>query len=107
MDFRSISTWSARQDGDVTITSGAVPAEWAQGRATFGGLVAAIAVRPMLARVPAERWMRTLNVAFVAPLAAATAECRTQVLREGRALTTVESRIVQEGKVICVATAAF
>jgi acyl-CoA thioesterase len=70
-------------------------------------LVAAIALRPMLARVPAERSLRSLSVQFVGPLAAAPAECRTELLREGRALTAMESRIVQDGQVRCIAQANF
>jgi acyl-CoA thioesterase len=103
-DFRTASSW---QPAGAGVTEGAVPASWAQGRASFGGLVAAIAVRPMLALVPAERWLRTVSVTFVAPLASAPAQCHTQVLREGRALTSIESRITQDGSVRCVAIATF
>lgn len=103
-DFVSASTWAEQRPG---VTAGAVPASWAQGRASYGGLVAAIALRPMLARVPAERWLRSLNVAFIAPLASAPAECSTEVLREGRALSSVESRITQDGSVRAIVTAAF
>jgi acyl-CoA thioesterase len=103
-DFLSASTW---QPASAGVTEGAVPASWAQGRASFGGLVTAIAVRPMLKLVPADRWLRTVSVTFVAPLAAAPAQCHTQVLREGRALTSIESRIIQEGSVRCIAIATF
>lgn len=103
-NFVTASTWREQRPG---VVEGVVPASWGQGRASFGGLVAALAVRPMLARVPAERWLRTLNVAFIAPLASAPAECSTEVLREGRALTSVESRITQAGSVIAIVTAAF
>lgn len=103
-DFTSASTWAPQGPG---ITVGQVPASWAQGRASFGGLVAAIAVRPMLSAVPRERWLRSLHVAFVGPLASAPAECHTQVLREGGSLTLVESRITQEGTVRCIAIATF
>lgn len=103
-NFVAASTWQELRPGVVT---GEVPGSWAQGRASFGGLVAAIAVRPMLSRVPVERWLRTLNVTFVAPLASAPAECSTEVLREGRALTNVESRITQDGSVRAIVTAAF
>jgi len=103
-DFTAASTWQPLRPG---VTAGEVPASWAQGRASFGGLVAAIAVRPMLAHVPVDRWLRSLNVTFVAPLASAPAECSTAVLREGRALSSLESRITQEGSVCAIATAAF
>jgi len=103
-DFVSASTWRAEKPG---LTVGHVPPSWAQGRASFGGLVAAIAVRPMLARVAPERWLRSVSVTFVAPLASAPAECHTQVLREGKALTSIESRITQDGTVRCIAIATF
>ena len=35
-----------------------IPAQWAQGRASFGGLVAALQYEAMRARVPAERPVR-------------------------------------------------
>lgn len=103
-EFVTASTWRREAPG---LTVGHVPASWAQGRASFGGLVAAIAVRPMLALVEPERWLRSLNVTFVAPLASAPAECRTELLRQGRALTTIESRITQDGSVRCIAVATF
>jgi acyl-CoA thioesterase len=103
-DFLSASSWRPAGAG---MTEGAVPESWAQGRASYGGLVAAIAVRPMLELVPADRWLRTVSVTFVAPLAAAPAQCHTQVLREGRALTSIESRITQEGTVRCIAIGTF
>lgn len=103
-EFSTVSTWQSVREG---VTAGCVPPSWGQGRASFGGLVVAIAVRPMLARVAKERWLRTVSTTFVAPLASAPAECHTQVLREGKALTTIESRIVQDGTVRCIAIATF
>lgn len=42
-----------------------IPAQWAQGRASFGGLVAALQYEAMRARVPAERPVRSLAITFV------------------------------------------
>jgi len=103
-DFVSASTWQKESPG---LTVGHVPPSWSQGRASFGGLVAAIALRPMLAVIAPERWLRSLSVSFVAPLASAPAQCQTQLLREGRALSMVESRIIQEGSVRCIAIGTF
>ena len=44
-----------------------IPAQWAQGRASFGGLVAALQYEAMRARVPAERPVRSLAITFVGP----------------------------------------
>jgi len=103
-DFRSAS--SPRSAGP-SVWRGEVPPSWGQGRATFGGLVGALALRPMLELVPPERWLRSLHITFVRPLASAAFECHANVLREGRALTTAEARVLQDGAACCVATAAF
>ncbi|MEA3176156.1 MAG: hypothetical protein QOF42_3567, partial [Gammaproteobacteria bacterium] len=43
--------------------------DWSQGRATFGGLVAAIGNEAMRRMVPIDRPLRGLNVTFAAPVA--------------------------------------
>ena len=48
----------------------AVPPSWAQGRATFGGLVTALALRALREQTPPGRAVRSLLVSFVSPLAA-------------------------------------
>ena len=45
-----------------------VPGLWGQGRATFGGLVAAMLYEAMRLKVPAGRPVRSLSVTFVGPL---------------------------------------
>lgn len=62
----------------------------------------------MLRVSAAERTLRTLTVNFVGPLqTGAAAHCHTQVLREGKSLTVIESRIVQDAAVRCIAVGAF
>lgn len=46
-----------------------IPAQWAQGRASFGGLVVALQYEAMRAKVPADRPVRSLAVTFVGPVA--------------------------------------
>ena len=46
-----------------------IPAEWAQGRASFGGLVAALQYEALRAQVPADRPLRALAITFVGPVA--------------------------------------
>jgi acyl-CoA thioesterase len=64
-----------------------LPADWAQGRTTFGGLVGAIAARVAAEVVGAERPIRTLDLAFVAPLPAGPAVVEAEVLGTGKAVT--------------------
>jgi acyl-CoA thioesterase len=82
-------------------------ADWAQGRAAFGGIVAALGLRALSERLPAERALRSLMVDFIAPVAPGPVVIEARVLREGRALTHGEARIVQEGEVCAVLVGAF
>ena len=45
-----------------------IPAEWAQGRASFGGLVVALQYEAMRAKVPLDRPLRSLAITFVGPV---------------------------------------
>lgn len=81
--------------------------DWMQGRATFGGLVAAAGLSAMRARVPADRPPRSLHITFVAPVAPGPAEVHTVLLREGRAASVVEAKIVQGGAVCCAIVGSF
>jgi acyl-CoA thioesterase len=69
-------------NGEVAIGS-----DWSQGRATFGGLVTAVANEVLRKLVPAERLLRSLQTTFVGPAGATTWRIRAQVLRTGKAVT--------------------
>ena len=84
-----------------------VPDEWTQGRATYGGLVAAAGLKAMRALVEPERLPRSLHVAFVAPVAPGESMVEATVLRKGRAVTSVEAKITQAGAPCSVLTAGF
>lgn len=74
--------------------AGTVGADWMQGRSVFGGLQAAIGVRAMRAVLAADDVpLRTLQVTFVAPIAAGGVRATARVLRAGRSATHVEARI--------------
>lgn len=85
-----------------------MPGSWSQGRATFGGLTAALMFERMQQLVADGRAMRSLQVSFVGPVepeVKATFEAR--ILREGRAVSQVEGRIVQNGETRLVCLASF
>ena len=79
---------AVRSDPEVTI-----PAEWAQGRATFGGLVAALQYEALRAQVPADRPLRSLAITFVGPVAPdVPVSYQVEVLREGKAVSQLLGR---------------
>ncbi|MBN2993700.1 thioesterase family protein [Pseudomonas cedrina subsp. fulgida] len=88
---------------DVTI-----PAEWGQGRASFGGLVAALQYEALRAQVPAERPLRSLAITFVGPVEPdVPASYQVEVLREGKAVSQLLGRVVQNGEVATLVQASF
>src|SRR5690554_1885580 len=94
---------SARQGGDVVI-----PASWGQGRATFGGLVAAQAFEVMASKVAPGRAMRAMQVSFVGPVEPdVPAVFEAELLREGKAVSQVQGRILQQGEPRLVCLASF
>ena len=85
-----------------------IPAQWAQGRATFGGLVAALQYEALRAQVPADRPLRSLAVTFVGPVAPdVSASYQVELLREGRAVSQLLGRVVQGGEVMTLTQASF
>lgn len=82
--------------------------EWGQGRASFGGLVAALAFEVMRAKVPQGRPVRALAITFVGPVAAGVPVCfEAEVLREGKAVSQVCLRATQGGEVVTMVMGSF
>ncbi|GAB6387387.1 acyl-CoA thioesterase [Stutzerimonas marianensis] len=85
-----------------------VPASWGQGRAGFGGLAAALVFEAMQARVPHDRPVRSLAITFVGPLQVdKPVSLEAEVLREGRAVSQVLGRAVQDGQVVTLVQGSF
>lgn len=85
-----------------------VPASWGQGRAGFGGLVAALVYEAMQATVPDGRPVRSLAVTFVGPLTVdKPVRFEAEVLREGKAVSQVLGRAVQDGQVVTIVQGSF
>ena len=84
-----------------------LPDDWMQGRAGYGGLVGALALKAMRALVADERKVRSLLIAFVAPVGPAPFSIRTRELRTGRSVTTVAAEVVQANAVCCTAVGSF
>ncbi|WP_439886829.1 acyl-CoA thioesterase [Pseudomonas sp. MBLB4123] len=84
-----------------------IPEHWGQGRATFGGLLAACLFEKIRPRVAAERALRSLMVSFVAPVAPGALDVQVRVLREGKAATQVQATAYQDGQPCVVMLASF
>ena len=85
-----------------------VPASWGQGRAGFGGLAAALVYESMRALVPEDRPVRSLAITFVGPLQVDTpVSFEAEVLREGKAVSQVLGRAVQNGQVVTLVQGSF
>lgn len=81
---------------------------WGQGRATYGGLVAALLLARAQTVVGApERRLRTANVVFVGPVEPGPALIDAEVLRAGSSATTVSGRVVQGDEVRATLIATF
>ncbi|WP_095055825.1 acyl-CoA thioesterase II [Pseudomonas sp. Irchel s3b2] len=85
-----------------------IPAEWGQGRATFGGLIAALQYEAMRAKVPADRPVRSLAITFVGPVEPdVPVSFEVDVLREGKAVSQVLGRAMQKGQVVTLVQGSF
>jgi len=86
---------------------------WGQGRATFGGLVAALLYRRAAAVLRArgedlaQKPPRSLSFSLVAPLAPGDACVEVSVLRAGKSVIQAEARILQQGQVAAMMLASF
>ncbi|HKS11480.1 MAG TPA: thioesterase family protein [Pseudomonas sp.] len=85
-----------------------VPASWAQGRASFGGLMAALLFEAMRHKVGDGRHARSLAITFVGPAAPEVPlTFEIEVLREGKAVSTLLGRVLQNGVVVTLMQGSF
>ncbi len=80
---------------------------WAQGRATFGGLIAAVGNEALRQLVPRDRPLRSLQTTFVGPAAAGTWQIGARVLRVGRAVTIAQCEVVDAGQVVATVVGVY
>jgi acyl-CoA thioesterase len=84
-----------------------ISADWAQGRATFGGLVAALGVRALSHGLGSEHALRSFVVDFAGPVEPGEVSLVVQRLRAGRSLQHAQVQFVQAGEVRAVMAGAF
>jgi acyl-CoA thioesterase len=85
-----------------------IPASWSQGRACFGGLMAALQFEAMRAKVASDRPVRSLSICFVGPPAIdVPISFDVEILREGKAVSQVLGRAVQNGETVTLIQGSF
>lgn len=78
----------------------AIPASWGQGRTVFGGLSSALLYTVMRSHASDERVLRSLNTNFVGPLLVDVPFIfEVEILREGKSVSQLSARIIQNGQV--------
>ncbi|MBL4629851.1 MAG: thioesterase family protein [Paraglaciecola sp.] len=85
-----------------------VTSSWAQGRTLYGGISAALVYQAMREVVEPEKVMRSLNTNFIGPI---ESDCdfniTVEVLREGKNVTQVIGRLIQNNNVMVMSQASF
>jgi acyl-CoA thioesterase len=104
MQFSEIlnSISATGEDCQVTVSD-----DWMQGRATFGGLVAAVGNEAMRKLVPRDRPLRSLQTTFIGPATAGTWRTRARVLRVGRAVTLAQCEVFDGDQVAAVQVGVY
>ncbi|CAI8874904.1 MULTISPECIES: acyl-CoA thioesterase domain-containing protein [Pseudomonas] len=103
MNFSQLLTAVRQHPQAVTIDS-----SWAQGRACFGGLMAALVYEAMLAKTSPGRPVRSLAITFVGPAEPEVPiSFDVELLREGKAVSSLLGRATQNGQVVTLIQGSF
>lgn len=84
-----------------------IPTGWSQGRAVYGGLIAAIAADAMANQLASPRPIRSFLGNFVAPAPEGDLAIKSEILREGRAVVQTRADILAGDQVCFAGSAAF
>lgn len=96
---------SRAADADTELS---FPENWGQGRTAFGGLSAAMLYAAMRREIDDSRVLRSMSTSFVGPLYADTPfRIEVEVLREGKAMSQVLARAIQDEQTAVLVQATF
>src|SRR5436309_448364 len=93
-----------RRDGDRVAFE--ITEDWAQGRTTFGGLIAALAVAAMRDVTGGDWPLRALQASFIGPVWRDLV-VQVHLLRQGRHVRQVQATLSTQGKVAAVLLGVF
>jgi len=101
----TLASMQPREGGDGW--RAVIGTDWSQGRATFGGMVAALGNEAMRRLVPADRVLRGLETTFVGPALAGEVGMDAEILRTGKAVTIARARVFSDGKIAATLTGIY
>jgi acyl-CoA thioesterase II len=85
-----------------------ISSNWSQGRTVYGGLSAALLYTAIKHQTSDDRVLRSYNTSFIGPLIVEEPiRFETEVLRQGKNVTQVSGRIIQNNKVCVQSQACF
>lgn len=103
--LNSVKQQIKTKDGNITLS---IDSNWAQGRTLYGGISASLVYQAMREVVDSNKVLRSLNTNFIGPVAS---DCEfkitVEVLREGKNVTQVVGRLLQDKKVVVMSQGSF
>lgn len=93
---------SVTEQGQATVPEG-----WGQGRAAFGGLLAALLYQHAAITVAKDQVLRSFSLSFVAPVAPGSLSIHSEVLRQGKSVLQVQVTARQAQQVAAVMLLSF
>lgn len=84
-----------------------IPEGWTQGRANYGGLIAALLYARTETLIGQDRVLRSATVSFVGPVATGPVTIRAELLRQGKSVAQTEARLYQNNEVMAVLLCSF
>ena len=102
MLFSKILEGVSAQPSEVQISD-----DWMQGRAAFGGLGAALVFESMRQQLSSSAPVRCLQISFVGPISAEPLHVESELLREGKSVSHVLGRGIQNGQTKIVIQGSF
>jgi acyl-CoA thioesterase len=104
MQFSEVIS-SLRSDGNRH--EAAVTDDWSQGRATFGGLLTALANAAMRRELASALPLRGLQVTFVGPGQPGSLQLHTQILRRGKSVILTRCDLLQDDVLVVTVVASY
>lgn len=102
MQFSDLLKRVDRHDACITLSD-----HWAQGRASFGGLVAALVYQSMCQKRLDKRPVRALQISFVGPVAPGELSLQSEIMRSGKSVTHIMGKGYQNGEVVISVLGSF
>lgn len=109
MRFHEILQQSEHSERDANVCRQriTVPAGWGQGRAAYGGLVAALLQTHLQQQQGEGRPLRAAHIAFIGPATVGDATLESRLLRAGKSALQAEVRLLQDNAVVATLQASF